>query len=477
MSPKDVVKMIKDSGVQIVDLKFNDLPGLWQHFSMPVSELSEMDDLTDSIFVQGIGFDGSSIRGFQKIQESDMILIPDPSTAIIDPVCEIPTMSIICDIFDPITKEPYTRDPRYVAKKAEKFVVDSGIADTSYWGPEMEFFIFDDIRFDQTENSGYYFIDSVEGEWNSGRDEKPNLGYKPRYKEGYFPVPPHDSQQDLRSEIVLTLIKAGIPIEVHHHEVATAGQAEIDMKFGTLVRMADSCLMYKYIVKNLVRKHGKVATFMPKPLFGDNGSGMHTHQSLFKNGKNVFFDPKGYALISQMAKYYIGGLIKHADALMAFCAPTTNSYKRLVPGYEAPVNLTYSQRNRSAAIRIPVYSENPKTKRIEFRPPDNTCNPYLSFPAMLMAGFDGIKNKIDPGEPMDKDTYHLTGKDKEKVRTVPGSLEESLNALEKDHKFLLEGGVFTQDVIDVWIEYKREKEIDAVRLRPHPYEFYLYFDI
>ncbi len=477
MSPKDVVKMIKDSGVQIVDLKFNDLPGLWQHFSMPVTELSEMDDLTDSIFVQGIGFDGSSIRGFQKIQESDMILIPDPSTAVLDPVCEIPTMSIICDIFDPITKEPYTRDPRYVAKKAEKFVADSGIADTSYWGPEMEFFIFDDIRFDQTENSGYYFIDSVEGEWNSGRDEKPNLGYKPRYKEGYFPVPPHDSQQDLRSEIILTLIKTGIPIEVHHHEVATAGQAEIDMKFGTLVKMADSCLMYKYIVKNLVRKHGKVATFMPKPLFGDNGSGMHTHQSLFKNGKNVFFDPKGYALISQMAKYYIGGLIKHADALMAFCAPTTNSYKRLVPGYEAPVNLTYSQRNRSAAIRIPVYSENPKTKRIEFRPPDNTCNPYLSFPAMLMAGFDGIKNKIDPGEPMDKDTYQLTGKDKEKVKTVPGSLEESLNALEKDHKFLLEGGVFTQDVIDVWLEYKREKEIDAVRLRPHPYEFYLYFDI
>ena len=477
MSPKDVLKTIKDSGAQIIDLKFNDLPGLWQHFSIPVAELTEMDDLTDSIFVQGIGFDGSSIRGFQKIQESDMILIPDASTAVLDPICEIPTMSIICDIFDPITKKPYTRDPRFVAKKAEKFVVDSGIADTSYWGPEMEFFIFDDIRFDQTENSGYYYIDSVEGEWNSGRDEKPNLGYKPRYKEGYFPVPPHDSQQDLRSEIILTLIKASIPIEVHHHEVATAGQAEIDMKFGTLVKMADSCLMYKYIVKNLCRKHGKVATFMPKPLFGDNGSGMHTHQSLFKKGKNVFFDPKGYALISQTAKYYIGGLIKHADALMAFCAPTTNSYKRLVPGYEAPVNLTYSQRNRSAAIRIPVYSENPKTKRIEFRPPDNTCNPYLSFPAMLMAGLDGIKNKIDPGEPMDKDTYHLTGKDKEKVKTVPGSLEESLNALEKDHKFLLEGGVFTQDVIDVWIEYKREKEIDAVRLRPHPYEFYLYFDI
>ncbi len=477
MSPKDVVKMIKESGVQIVDLKFNDLPGLWQHFSMPVSELSEMDDLTDSIFVQGVGFDGSSIRGFQKIQESDMILIPDPSTAVVDPICEVPTISLICDIYDPITKKPYTRDPRYVAKKAEKYLKDSGIAEQSYWGPEMEFFIFNDIRFDQTENSGYYFIDSTEGEWNSGREEKPNLGYKPRYKEGYFPVPPHDSQQDLRSEIILTMIKAGIGIEVHHHEVATAGQAEIDMKFGPLVLMADRCLMYKYIVKNVARKHGMVATFMPKPLFGDNGSGMHTHQSLFTNGENIFYDPKGYALISQAAKYYIGGLLKHADALMAFCAPTTNSYKRLVPGYEAPVNLTYSQRNRSAAIRIPVYSENPKTKRIEFRPPDNTCNPYLAFSAMLMAGLDGIKRKIDPGEPMDKDTYHLTGKDKAKVRTVPGSLEESLNALEKDYQFLLEGDVFTKDVIDVWLEYKREKEIDAVRLRPHPYEFYLYFDI
>lgn len=341
----------------------------------------------------------------------------------------------------------------------------------------MEFFIFNDIRFDQTENCAYYYIDSNEGEWNSGRDEKPNLGYKPRYKEGYFPVPPHDSQQDLRSEIILTMIRTGIAVEVHHHEVATAGQAEIDMKFDSLVRMADKCLLYKYIVKNIARKHGMVATFMPKPLFGDNGSGMHTHQSLFTNGENIFFDPKGYALISQTAKYYIGGLLKHADALMAFCAPTTNSYKRLVPGYEAPVNLTYSQRNRSAAIRIPVYTENPKTKRVEFRPPDNTCNPYLAFSAMLMAGLDGIKKKMDPGEPMDKDTYHLTGRDKAKVKTVPGSLEESLNALEKDHQFLLEGDVFTKDVIDVWLEYKREKEIDAVRLRPHPYEFYLYFDI
>ncbi|MGB9627619.1 MAG: type I glutamate--ammonia ligase [Thermodesulfobacteriota bacterium] len=477
MSPQDVLKMIKETKVQIVDLKFNDLPGLWQHFSMPVSELTEMDDLTDSIFVQGVGFDGSSIRGFQKIQESDMILIPDPSTAVVDPICEIPTLSLICDIYDPITKKPYTRDPRYIAKKAEQYLKDSGIAETSYWGPEMEFFIFNDIRFDQTENCGYYFIDSIEGEWNSGKEERPNLGYKPRYKEGYFPVPPHDSQQDLRSEIILTMIRTGIPVEVHHHEVATAGQAEIDMKFDSLVRMADKCMMYKYIVKNIARKHGMVATFMPKPLFGDNGSGMHTHQSLFRNGENIFFDPKGYALISQTAKYYIGGLLRHAGALMAFCAPTTNSYKRLVPGYEAPVNLTYSQRNRSAAIRIPVYTENPKTKRIEFRPPDNSCNPYLAFSAMLMAGLDGIKNKIDPGEPMDKDTYHLSGREKAKVKTVPSSLEESLEALEKDHRFLLEGDVFTKDVIDVWIEYKREKEVDAVRLRPHPYEFYLYFDI
>ncbi|MCL5986202.1 MAG: type I glutamate--ammonia ligase [Actinobacteria bacterium] len=477
MTPKDVLSIIKEKGIKIVDLKFNDLPGLWQHFSMPTSELSEMDDLTDSIFTQGVGFDGSSIRGFQKIQESDMILIPDPTTAVVDPVCSIPTVSMICDIYDPITKKPYSRDPRYIAKKAEQYLRSSAIADDSYWGPEMEFFIFDDIRFDQTENSGYYFVDSIEGEWNSGREEFPNLGYKPRYKEGYFPVPPHDSQQDMRSEIILTMIEAGIDVEVHHHEVATAGQGEIDMKFDTLVRMADKCMLYKYIVKNMARKFGKVATFMPKPLFSDNGSGMHTHQSLWKSGKNIFFDPKGYALLSDMAKYYIGGLLKHADSLMAFCAPTTNSYKRLVPGYEAPVNLTYSQRNRSAAIRIPVYTENPKTKRIEFRPPDNSANPYLAFPAMLMAGLDGVKNKIDPGKPLDVNTYELEGEASKNIRTVPGSLEQAIDALEKDHDYLLEGGVFTKDVIDVWIEYKKEKEIDALRLRPHPYEFYLYFDI
>lgn len=472
-----VMQIIRENKIKIIDLKFNDLPGLWQHFSMPVSELAEIDDPIKSIWAEGVGFDGSSIRGFQKIQESDMILQLDPSTAVVDPVCEVPTLSIVCDIYDPITRRPYSRDPRYIAKKAERYLKSTGIADVSYWGPEMEFFIFNDIRFDQTENAGYYFVDSVEGEWNSGKDERPNLGYKPRYKEGYFPVPPHDSLQDIRSKIILTMIKSGIPVEVHHHEVATAGQGEIDMKFDTLTRMADKCLMYKYIAKNIARKHNMVATFMPKPLFGDNGSGMHTHQSLWKAGRNIFFDPKGYALLSQTAKYYIGGLLKHAPALMAFCAPTTNSYKRLIPGYEAPVNLTYSQRNRSAAVRIPVYTDNPKTKRIEFRPPDNSCNPYLAFSAMLMAGIDGVQRKIDPGKPLDKNTYELSEEEAKKIPVVPGSLEEAIEALEQDKDFLLKGGVFTEDVIDVWIEYKRKNEIQEVRLRPHPYEFYLYFDI
>ncbi len=480
MTPQEaqrVSDLIKKHNIQIVDLKFNDLPGLWQHFSIPPSELTEMDDLTTSIWVEGIGFDGSSIRGFQKIQESDMILIPDPSTARVDPACSIPTLSITCDIYDPLTKQAYTRDPRYIARKAEEYLRSTGIADTSYWGPELEFFIFDDIRFSQDVNHGFYYIDSIEGEWNSGREENPNLGYKPRYKEGYFPVPPHDTLQDIRSEIILTMMGVGIPIEVHHHEVATAGQCEIDMKFDSLVNMADKVLWYKYIVKNIARKHNKVATFMPKPLFGDNGSGMHTHQSLWKNGTNIFYDPEGYALISDTARYYIGGLLKHAPALMAFCAPTTNSYKRLVPGYEAPVNLVYSARNRSAAARIPVYTANPKAKRIEFRPPDPSCNPYLAFPAMLLAGLDGLENEIDPGPPLDKNTYELTPEEEASLRTVPGSLEESLRALEEDHEFLTRGGVFTSDVLEVWLEYKREAEIDPVRLRPHPWEFYLYFDV
>jgi len=480
MTPQEaqkVFELIKAKHIQIIDLKFNDLPGLWQHFSMPVTELTEMDDLTKTIWEEGVGFDGSSIRGFQKIQESDMILLPDPSTARLDPACQIPTLSIICDIYDPLTKQPYNRDPRYIAKKAEQYLRTSGIADISFWGPELEFFVFDDVRFDQAEQYGFYYIDSVEGEWNSGRDEKPNLGYKPRFKEGYFPVPPHDSMQDLRSEMILTMINVGIPIEVHHHEVATAGQAEIDMKFDSLTSMADKVMWYKYIVKNIARKHGKVATFMPKPLFGDNGSGMHTHMSLWKNSTNVFYDPEGYALISQTARHYIGGLLKHSPALMALCAPTTNSYKRLVPGYEAPVNLVYSARNRSAAVRIPVYTSNPQTKRVEYRPPDGSCNPYLAFSAMLMAGLDGIENEIDPGPPLDKNTYELSPDEEKAIATVSGSLEEALCALEEDHEFLLKGGVFTKDVLEVWLEYKRQHELDPVRLRPHPWEFYLYFDV
>ncbi|RJP27925.1 MAG: type I glutamate--ammonia ligase [Candidatus Omnitrophota bacterium] len=474
---RDVMKMVKEKNIQMIDLKFNDLPGLWQHFTIPASELKEMDDITRSIWVDGIGFDGSSIRGFQKIQESDMILIPDPNTAVVDPVCEVPTLSLICDIYDPLTRKPYSRDPRFIAKKAEKFVGDSGIADTIYFGPEAEFFLFNDVRFDQTENTGYYFIDSDEGDWNTGRTENPNLGYKIRFKEGYFPVPPHDSLQDLRSRMILKMKEAGINVEVHHHEVATAGQCEIDMKFDKLVKMADNLLLYKYIIKNMARKNNMIATFMPKPLFADNGSGMHCHQSLWKNGVNLFYDKNGYALLSQTAKYYIGGLLKHAKSLMAFCAPTTNSYKRLVPGYEAPVNLVYSARNRSAAVRIPMYSDSPKSKRIEFRPPDPSCNGYLAFSAMLMAGLDGIINKIDPGKPTDKDLFELSEEELKTIPTVPGSLYTALNALEQDNEYLLRGGVFTKDVLDVWLEYKRKKEIDGVRMRPHPYEFYLYFDI
>ncbi|MEX0785274.1 MAG: type I glutamate--ammonia ligase [Dehalococcoidia bacterium] len=469
MTPEEIGTFIKDNNIQIVDLKFNDLPGLWQHFSMPIGEL-------DDIWEEGVGFDGSSIRGFQKIQESDMILIPDPDSARLDPMLQVPTLSVTCDIYDPLSRLPYTRDPRYVAKKAAEYLKSTGIADTSYWGPEPEFFVFDDVRFDQTENSGYYYVDSIEGEWNSGREENPNLGYKPRFKEGYFPVPPHDSLQDIRTEMVLTMAKVGIPVEVHHHEVATAGQCEIDMKFDELVAMADKLLWFRYIVKNVAHQHNKVATFMPKPLFGDNGSGMHTHQSLWKNGEALFFDKDGYALTSEMARYYAGGLLKHGRSLMAICAPTTNSYKRLVPGYEAPVNLVYSARNRSAAVRIPVYTDSPRSKRLEFRPPDNSCNPYLAFAAMLMAGLDGIQNKIDPGEPLDKNTYELSPEEEAKLQTVPGSLEDALDALEADHEYLLKGDVFTQDVLDVWIEFKRE-QIDAIRLRPHPYEFYLYFDV
>ena len=471
MKPKEVLAFAKANKVEIVDLKFVDLPGLWQHFSISTTELNE------DLFVHGIGFDGSSIRGFQAINESDMLLMPDPNTAMMDPFTELPTLSLICNIKDPITGQSYTRDPRFVAQKAEKYLQSTGIADTSYWGPEIEFYIFDNIRFDQGSNYGFYFIDSEEGAWNTGSEQRPNLGYKPRYKEGYFPVPPMDHQHDIRSEMVRTLEKCGVTVEIHHHEVGTAGQAEIDMRYTTLAKMADQVLLYKYVVKNVGRRRGKTVTMMPKPLFQDNGSGMHTHQSLWKKGKNIFYDKKGYALLSDTARHYIGGLLKHADALCGLIAPTTNSYRRLVPGYEAPINLAYSQRNRSACIRIPTYSTSEKARRLEFRTPDPSCNPYLAFPAMLMAGLDGVRNKIEPPPPIEKDLYELSGAEAKKIKSMPGSLDQALDALESDHDFLLKGDVFTPDVIETWISYKRKREVDPVRLRPHPHEFALYFDI
>ncbi len=468
----DVLKLVQDRGVQIVDFRFADLPGLMQHFSIPAHELTEAG------FEEGYGFDGSSIRGFQEIQESDMILVPDPATAVIDPFTKHPTLVLNCFVEDPVTGEPYTRDPRNVAQKAETFLAGTGIADTSYWGPECEFYVFDSVRFDQNQHSGFYFVDAVEGAWNSGAEEAGrNLGYKPRYKEGYFPVPPMDHYQDLRSEMILAMAAAGIEIEVHHHEVGTAGQAEIDMRYDTLLRMADKVMLYKYIVKNVARRHGKTATFMPKPIFEDNGSGMHTHQSLWSEGVPLFYDESGYAGLSDVGRWYIGGLLAHAPALAAFSNPTTNSYRRLVPGFEAPVNLVYSQRNRSAACRIPLYSRSPKAKRVEFRIPDPSCNPYLAFSAMLMAGIDGVRNKIEPTGPLDKDLYDLPPEELAEIPQVPASLDEALAALEADEAFLLEGDVFTPDVIETWIAYKREKEIDAVRLRPHPWEFALYYDI
>jgi glutamine synthetase len=469
-SPAEVLERARAAGIKVVDLRFVDLPGTWQHFSVPLSGLDE------DVFTEGIGFDGSSIRGFQAINESDMLLVPDADSATVDPVLQVPTMYLVCNVVDPITRETYTRDPRFVAQKAEAHLAATGIADLSYWGPEAEFYIFNSIRFDQNAQCGYYFIDSDEGIWNSGANTGPNLANRPRFKEGYFPVPPTDKLQDLRSEIMLKLIEAGVDVEVHHHEVGTAGQAEIDMRFTTLTKMADSLMTYKYVIKNVCQQHGYVATFMPKPLFQDNGSGMHVHQSLWKEGSNVFYDAGGYALLSETARWYIGGLLEHAPALLAFCAPTTNSYRRLVPGFEAPINLVYSQRNRSACVRIPVYSTSPKSKRLEFRSPDASCNPYLAFAAMLMAGLDGIKNQIEPPEPLDKDLYELEAEEKAAVASVPGSLGEVLKALQADHEFLLEGEVFTQDVIDTWIDYKWTREVEPVALRPHPWEFFLYHD-
>src|SRR5688572_13684832 len=442
-----------------------------QHFSAPVHELTE-----DS-FEDCYGFDGSSIRGFQEIQESDMILVPDPNTAVLDPFRQHKTLNINCFVRDPLTGEPYSRDPRYVAKKAEDYLTSTGLADTAYFGPEAEFYIFNDVRFHQDQHSSSYSVDSVEGIWNSNKDENPNLGFKPRTKEGYFPVPPMDHFQDLRSEMILTMERMGIEIEIQHHEVGTAGQAEIDMRFDTLLRMADKVMLYKYVVKNVAWRAGKTATFMPKPIFQDNGSGMHCHQSLWKGGEPLFFSETGYAGLSDMARWYIGGLLAHAPAVLAFAAPTTNSYKRLVPGYEAPVNLVYSQRNRSACCRIPLYSQSPRAKRIEFRCPDPSCNPYLAFAAMLMAGLDGVQNRIEPPDPVDKDLYDLPPEALAAVPQVPGSLEESLLALESDNAFLRAGDVFTDDLITTWITYKREGEVDAIRLRPHPWEFDLYYDI
>jgi glutamine synthetase len=469
MEPKEVLEFAKKNSAVMVDLKFMDFPGTWQHFSVPLNELEEAS------FEDGFGFDGSSIRGWQPIHASDMLVVPDPDTAVMDPFMAHPTMSLICNIVDPITKERYTRDPRNIAEKAEAYLKYTKIGDTAYFGPEAEFFMFDDVKFGYGANHGFHEIDSAEGWWNTGRDEDPNLGYKLRHKEGYFPVSPSDSQQDIRTEMVLVMQSIGIAVECQHHEVATAGQGEIDMRFSPLVKMGDNLMWFKYILKNVAKRHGKTVTFMPKPLFEDNGSGMHTHVSIW-NGEVPLFAGDKYAGISQEALWGIGGILKHAPALCAICNPTTNSYKRLVPGFEAPVNLAYSSRNRSAAIRIPMYSASPKAKRLEYRTPDPSCNGYLAFSAVLMAVLDGIDNKLDPGEPLDKDIYALTPEELAGVPSTPGSLEEALRALEADHDFLLKGDVFTQDAIDMWIEYKTEKELNPVRMRPHPYEFALYFD-
>ena len=478
MKVSDVMALIESKEIKAIDLRFVDLPGLWQHFTVSTKEFSA------DIFEEGIGFDGSSIRGFQEIQESDMLLFPDPASAFVDPFMATPTLVLICNVKDPVTGESYSRDPRHIAQKAEAYLRSTGIGDTAYFGPEPEFFILDDVRYGQSYNEGFYHLDAGEGFWNAGRVENPdgagasrNMGYKIRYKQGYFPVPPADTHQDLRTEMMLTLEQIGVDVEVQHHEVGTAGQAEIDMRFDSLVSMGDKLLKYKYAVKNVARRHGKTVTLMPKPIFQDNGSGMHVHQSIWKDGRNQFFEAGTYADLSQTALYYIGGILKHAPALLALTNPTTNSYRRLVPGYEAPINLIYSMRNRSAAVRIPVYSNSEKAKRVECRFPDPTCNGYLAFSAMLMAGLDGVQNRITPPGPLDKDLYDLPAEELGKIASTPATLSQVLDALEADHDFLLKGDVFTPDVIETWIAYKRENEVDAIRLRPHPWEFALYFDI
>ena len=480
-TPKDVLKFAKDNKVEAVDLKFLDLLGLWQHFTIPPSEL------TEELFEEGNGFDGSSIRGWQPIHASDMLVVPDPSTTVMDPFTALPTLSLICNIVDPLTKEDYSRDPRNIARKAEAYLKSTGIGDVAYFGPEPEFFVFDEVRYEQNQHTGFYLIDSAEGQWNTAREvdtlndrggrliQSKNLGYKPRYKEGYFPVQPTDTFQDIRTEMVRELEKLGYRVEKHHHEVATAGQAEIDLRFLSLVKMGDALMWYKHVVKNVARRYGKTATFMPKPIFGDNGSGMHTHQSIWKGEKPLFAGDR-YGGMSELGMHYIGGILKHAPALAAFTCPTTNSYHRLVPGFEAPINLAYSSRNRSAAVRIPMYSPSPKAKRIEVRFPDPACNGYIAFSAMLMAGLDGIERRLNPGDPLDKDIYALTPEELRDVPKMPGSLDEALENLKRDHDFLLKGDVFTEDVIETWIEWKMANEVSAMRLRPHPYEFALYFD-
>jgi len=469
MTPSEVLAFAKAKAVKMVDLKFMDFPGMWQHYSRPIQQLSEAS------FEDGFGFDGSSIRGWQPIHASDMLVVPDPTTAVIDPFMAVPTLSLICNIVDPVTKEAYSRDPRYIAQKAEAYLKSTGIGDAAYYGPEAEFFIFDEIRYDCGPNRAFYHIDSIEGFWNTGRDEGPNLGYKPRPKEGYFPVSPTDSLDDIRTEMVLTLQDLGIEIETQHHEVASGGQGEIDMRFGPLVKMGDNLMWFKYVLKNVAKRHAKTVTFMPKPIYGDNGSGMHVHVSIWKKEKPLFAGDR-YAGLSDLALYAVGGILKHCPAICAITNPTTNSYKRLVPGFEAPVNLAYSSRNRSAGIRIPMYSPSPKAKRLEFRTPDPACNGYLAFSAILMAAIDGIQNRIDPGEPLDKDIYGLPPEELATIPKAPGSLEEALHCLEKDHDFLLKGDVFTPDVIEMWIEYKTAKEVQVVNLRPHPMEYALYFD-
>lgn len=467
-SPDDVLRTIQDEKIEMIDLRFADLPGLWQHFSVPPSAIG-----ADS-FADGVGFDGSSIRGFQEIQESDMLVVPDPSTTFLDPFTEAPTLVLIGNILEPRTGRPYSRDARHIAQKAEIHLKSTGVGDAAYFGPELEHFVFNEVHYDQSTNDGYYEIDAVEANWKARGGT--GLGHKLRPKEGYFPVPPADTLQDARTSMATILERIGIAVEAHHHEVATGGQGEIDMRFTPLTRMADNVMIHKYVVKNVARSRGMTATFMPKPLFGDNGSGMHVHQSLWQGDRPIFAGD-GYAGSSEQMRYYIGGLLRHAPALLAICAPTVNSYRRLVPGFEAPVNLAYSQRNRSAACRIPMYSPDPKAKRVEFRCPDPSCNPYLAFAAMLMAGLDGIANRINPGDPVDKNLYDLPPVERAEIPLTPGSLDEALKALEKDHAFLCAGDVFTQDVIETYLAYKRSHEIDEIRLRPHPYEFILYYDV